>query len=423
MKQANSKSSSNQSQGRSVAENLAGSGGVSLPAVPSQFPAQQVVQRMYDGSRSMQDKKVKDLLKDLGEMFEGLHNERSDEYQKFKKMIESGRDYDQMEITNVLLGEATIKEEKEKHNRSDDEEEGWDEEGEEGEENEDWEEEEQDFYDYQEPVEESKTATKGVGKEKESSKAEVKDEGRKFVIEKPITTDFKAVVLWAGTQLTEFQIAAIKNAAKGHSDPDIDQGGAEGWSKTVFSKVQFDPDEFINTFHKGIVKDSGVQQAVEQESIHAKQVNDIVKILGSLGAHVQVFRPADNLLIRRENPYIQNNWIPYAGDFSNIQPFIDKSAKTILVTVGHGFPTGRTNFPAQGMLLQSEIQQKLKLQADGNAVMYIPLQCYPGIAVKEGSKVGWHSRSIPSDQVSSDGEMRQWVEIQLLREVYQWLGA
>ncbi|MEV4885277.1 hypothetical protein MRBLMN1_003813 [Chitinophaga ginsengisegetis] len=411
MNQANSKSSSNQSQGRSVAGNLAGSGGISLPAVSTQFPAQQVVQRVYDGSRSMEDKKVKDLLKDLAEMFEGLNNERSEEYKKFKKMIESGRDYDQMEITNVLLGEATIEEEKEKHNSSDEEEEeDW---GEEGEENEDWQEEEQDFDDYQEPVE----------KEKESSKAELKDEGEKFVIEKPITTDFKAVVLWAGTQLTDFQITAIKNAATGHSDPGVDQGGAEGWSKTVFSKVQFDQDDLINNFHKGNVKESGVQQAVEQESIHAKQINDIVKILGALGAHVQVFRPADNLLIRRENPYIQNNWIPYAGDFSNVQPFIDKSAKTILVTVGHGFPTGRTNFPAQGMLLQSEIQQKLKLRSDGNAVMYIPLQCYPGVAVREGSKIGWHSKSIPSDQVSSDGEMRQWVERQLLKEVYQWLGG
>jgi hypothetical protein len=423
MKQANSKSAADQSQGRSVAANLAGPGGISLPAVPSPFPAQQVVQRVYEGSRSMQDKKVKELLKELGEMFEGLHNERSEEYLKFKKMIEAGKDYDRMEIINVLLGEATIKEEKEKHNKSEEEEEDL---GEGEEDNEEWEDVEQDsdvedFDDYLETVKESKPGAKE--KEKESSKEAGKDEGGKFVIEKPITTDFKAVVLWAGTQLTDFQITAIKGAAKGDADPGIDQGSAEGWSKTTFSKLRFDPDEFINTFHKGNVKESGVQQAVEQETIHAKQVNDIVKILGGLGAHIQVFRPADHLLIRQGNPYIQNNWIPYAGDFSNIQPFIDKNAKTILVTVGHGFPTGRTNFPAQGMLLQSEIQQKLKLPADGNAVMYIPLQCYPGIAVREGSRIGWHSRSIPSDKVSSDGEMRQWVETQLLKEVYQWLGA
>lgn len=422
MKQANSKSTADQPKGRSVAENLTGSG-ISLPAISSRFPAQQVVQRAYDGSRNMQDKKIKDLLKELGDMFEGLHNERSEEYKKFKKMIEAKSEYDQMEIVNVLLGEATLKEEKEKekHSGSENEEEEW-----EG--SEEWEDEYQgsdveDFDDYQETVKESKTGAKKADTEKESSKVEVKDEGGKFVIEKPITTDFKAVVLWAGTQLTDFQITGIKGVAKDHPDPDIDQGGAEQWSKNVFSKVRFDPDDLINNFQKDYVKESGVQQAVEQETIHAKQINDIVKILNSLGAQTQVFRPADNLLIRRKNPYIQENWIPYAGDFSNIQPFINESAKTILVTVGHGSPTGRTNFPEAGMLLQSEIQQKLNLQTGSSAVMYIPLQCYPGIAVREGSKIGWHSKSIPSDQVSSDSEMRQWVERQLLKEVYEWLGA
>ncbi len=131
----------------------------------------------------MQDEKVKELLKELGEIFETINNERSEEYRKLKKMIESGSNYSQEEIVNVLLGDADIKEEK----------------------------------------------------EQDSNKAEVKAEGEKYIIEKPITPDFKAVVLWAGTQLTEFHIAAVKGAAKGHADPDIDQGGAERDGQRPFS--------------------------------------------------------------------------------------------------------------------------------------------------------------------------------------------
>jgi len=217
----------------------------------------------------------------------------------------------------------------------------------------------------------------------------------------------RAILVWAGSALTEFQLAPIRHAyisaygdrpLKGQGEMDEEAGLIEKTAKFELLPVS-----------KG-----AIQQALEQEFIHAEVVNTICKKLDAVGLVPTVIRPPDSSLIR---PKALSGvpWLPLGSKID-----LSETANSILITVGHGGPGGHTNFPGQGLLDYTKIRALLGIPDIGSAVLYIPLQCFPQKAVRAGKAGGAYSVSIFNEEKSDDGEMKDWIEAHLKSEIIQW---
>lgn len=232
-----------------------------------------------------------------------------------------------------------------------------------------------------------------------------------------------AFVVWAGSNLTAFQIAGLRALYEQEGFTKYD-GDTEVLAGKLFAALRLDPDEETNAIMKSFGA-GGVHQALDQEMIHAEVVSEVQNELVGEGsfADVEVFRPADALFIRQAEVDLQQHWKSYDGLEEIKQTFGVPSPgdRRVVVTIGHGFPTGQTHFPSQGLLTQKEISEALGCAPD-KGTYYIPLQCYPSVAMQNWRDLGGDSVSIANQGRSDDGEMRRWVEKSLAKSVHSWLN-
>jgi hypothetical protein len=170
----------------------------------------------------------------------------------------------------------------------------------------------------------------------------------------------------------------------------------------------------------------GVQQTLDQEIAHSLAVERAEATLhqadesGEL--ETMVLRPADGLLLRRNMVHLAGHWQPYTtlADVQRIIGAATANRKTILVTIGHGGPGGETHFPAAGMQTQTAIANAAHVGTDANT-LYLPLQCYPQVAVRNWRQLGGTSESIQNDGRSDDHELLQWIDRRMESIVRKWL--
>jgi hypothetical protein len=234
--------------------------------------------------------------------------------------------------------------------------------------------------------------------------------------------DILAIVLWAGSNLSEKQITPLKQlyetARFSNFDNDTDL-----LAEKLFANVTMSDDPMVDNVLKSCGK-SGVHQALDQEVIHANVTADVSGVLfGEVEvAEVKIFRPSDRLFLRPKRVAFESHWNSYT-DLSEVGAALAAeplgSRRKILITIGHGFNSGETHFPSMGMLNQKAISSVLTVAAD-NDTLYVPLQCYPSAAVRAWFALRGRSASIVSADKSSDTEMRNWVTNRLGPTARSW---
>ncbi len=235
--------------------------------------------------------------------------------------------------------------------------------------------------------------------------------------------DTLAVIIWAGTQLTGFQIARLRDVYTGLG-AEVKHGFTEPLSRILCDRVTLDPEHKVNEQMKGFMGGgNGVHQALDQELSHAKATSQCVDILSGIAGEVLVYRPIDDFFIRFDLQQIPGNWRPYGPTQAEplIAPPLDASKKIILLTIGHGHPQGHTSFPGRGLKSQPEIADMLGQTSRQPTVFRIPLQCYPQAAVESWPGQGG-AASIDNPDRSDDNEMENWIRDNLESAVTEWLS-
>ena len=241
--------------------------------------------------------------------------------------------------------------------------------------------------------------------------------------EPPPLADTAAVIIWAGTQLTSFQIARLQDVYARLGIP-VRHGLTDALAQALCNQVTLDNEPAVNQQFKNFMGGAdAVQQALDQELIHAEVIGTCEAMLSRIAAQVTVYRPADALFIRFELQHLPGHWRIYgpADDQQLISQALDASKKTILLTIGHGDPYGRTNFPSRGLKSQPEIAGLLGPVSISPTTYRIPLQCYPQKAVTTWEGKGG-AASIPNDGPSHDNEMKAWIRDHLENTLRQWLA-
>ncbi|HET7016877.1 MAG TPA: hypothetical protein VFI65_23340 [Streptosporangiaceae bacterium] len=234
--------------------------------------------------------------------------------------------------------------------------------------------------------------------------------------------DSVAVIIWAGTQLTNYQIGCLRAVYTGLSGQ-VQHGPTDALAQTLCNQVTLDGDPDVNAQMKGFMGGpDAVHQALDQEISHAKATDACLAILGNIAGQVLVYRPPNDCFIRFDLQQIPGNWQAYGRTENDplIVPPLDFSKKIVFVTIGHGDPFGRTNFPLRNLLSQPEIADLLGPGSRGSTVFRIPLQCYPLKAVETWPGQGG-AVSINNHDRSDDIEMTNWIRDNLESTVRQWL--
>ncbi|ONI81478.1 hypothetical protein ALI144C_19315 [Actinosynnema sp. ALI-1.44] len=229
------------------------------------------------------------------------------------------------------------------------------------------------------------------------------------------------VVVWAGSNLTDFQISKLRHVYESKRLSGFDDD-TERLAREMFDRVRLDDADHENEIMKNAFGVSGVQQAMDQEMIHAEVTSTVQMILLSRFEDVVVFRPDDGLFLRRAKADVEEAWMPF-NDLAQVRDGLRDSGAAnrpvVLVTIGHGGPQGHTHFPAKGMLTQQQISSGLAVPTDANT-LYIPLQCYPQKAVEQWRQLGGKSVSINNTGRSDDSEMKQWIHDRLETDIAKW---
>jgi hypothetical protein len=235
--------------------------------------------------------------------------------------------------------------------------------------------------------------------------------------------DTVAVIIWAGTQLTTFQIERLRNVYT-TLDGLVRHGATDALAATLYNSVILDRDPVVNqqmkTFMGGV---EAVHQALDQELSHAEATRQCFAKLSDIAARVLVYRPANPCFIRLDLQHLPGTWSTYGVNDNDplILPPLEQGKKIILVTIGHGGPGGHTSFPGRGLKSQPEIADLLGPVSLRDTTLRIPLQCYPQQAVATWAGQGG-AVSIDNDDRSDDLEMATWIQDKLTPAIRHWLA-
>jgi hypothetical protein len=165
-----------------------------------------------------------------------------------------------------------------------------------------------------------------------------------------------------------------------------------------------------------------IHQALDQEIIHPDAVLGVVKRLQGVGIKPIVLRPDDTILLRGGKD-VTGSWLRY-GDPEAVKSMhtqLPASEKTLLITVGHGDNEGATSFSGAAKS-GLQVVGELKLDVKSKAFMYIPLQCFPQLAVKRWlTDTGKASASMTGEEKQYDDEMQRWISADLEPVLGEWL--
>ncbi|MES1159337.1 MAG: hypothetical protein ABUM51_01135 [Bacteroidota bacterium] len=358
--------------------------GVSLPAVP-------VLQLAHNGKRTIAE--VPELVENLTEMGVLATDEQRN---LLIRILAMNRNFEEYDIIPILMGEAElgpdtapkIEKKRELEGSSSDEKEPSD----------------SDEYDFLSAAKTVETKSPPL-RLKPSGAGTGRANKDRIEVEFPPRT--QAVILWAGSALTDHRIGPLRDAYKKlyPGQPLRGQGEMDAEARELEEKIVFDGLR-LNKFE--------IQQALEQESIHTEVIFTVCRKLLALGLEPVVIRPPDSSLI--DPGAIQH--LPWAPLGAKID--LPPTHNTILITVGHGSSAGETNIPSATLADFTKITGLLKTSGVESVVLYIPLQCYPQQAVDKGRSAGVSSVSINSRERSDDGEMKRWIEANLQQEIIQW---
>ena len=149
----------------------------------------------------------------------------------------------------------------------------------------------------------------------------------------------------------------------------------------------------------------------------------VVERLQGVGITPVVLRPDDTLLLRGGKD-VTGSWLRY-GDPEAVKTMhsqLPASEKTLLITVGHGDNEGATSFSGRAKS-GVQVAAELKLDVNSNAFMYIPLQCFPQLAVKRWiTDTGKASASMKGEEKQYDDEMQRWIREDLEPAIGEWLA-
>jgi hypothetical protein len=241
--------------------------------------------------------------------------------------------------------------------------------------------------------------------EKERLRGEIREHFRK--------TPTVAYVFWGASHLPERMIAILKEHYKRKEDEPEGQGAMRPLAEYI-----------IECYRKAVGKApprisiASLQQALEQEVIQAESIHILEKELSSMGVNdLKIFRPVNELLIRPHCEKIKKSWNTFRT-FDSVE--LEKEKKTILVTITHGTPMGEMWYGAMKTMSQGGMAEELDLAGKKNALFYVPVQCYPGLALDNAKALGWVARGLTTRDRSTDYAMRDWIEECFVREIHEW---
>lgn len=140
--------------------------------------------------------------------------------------------------------------------------------------------------------------------------------------------EIASVIIWAGTQLSDFYIGKL-HAVYVTLSEGTRHGDTKQLSETLYQRIVLEADPAENKIRKDALGHAcEIEQALDQELIHAEAVVCTGKILGNFGP-VAVHRPPDASFIRPDLQNFPPDWSIYntgpVGSGPLLTPGLDAS--------------------------------------------------------------------------------------------------